>query len=123
MGCDIHAHIEAQEYDSMRSYAKVSLSRNYLMFGMMAGVRKDCALFEPRGIPEDVCMITLFEYKKMEVDAHNPSWLTTNEFERVIMAYASDGSYGDVVPSIYRATLAMMKELGDTSRIVFWFDN
>lgn len=122
MGCDIHAHIEAKEYESFYRQAYVHLTRNYLMFGLMAGVRKDIAMIAPRGLPTDISTTVRWEHREMELDAHTSSFLTADEFEQVLKAYEADGSWGGT-PPIYKATLALMRELGDTARIVFWFDN
>lgn len=53
MGCDIHAFIEIKERDVWESVSEPYFSRNYGMFGLMAGVRGDSILFKPRGLPKD----------------------------------------------------------------------
>lgn len=57
MGCDIHGYIEFRKGDQARweSFGgRLSLDRNYAMFGLLAGVRRGEALITPRGIPRDV---------------------------------------------------------------------
>lgn len=58
------------------------------MFGLLAGVRGGEALFEPRGLPDDVPFTDPFDFDRMEDDAHTPSWLTTAEVMQVVAAYS-----------------------------------
>lgn len=61
MGCDIHAFVEYSRKDDSREKKywygfgeEFHLSRDYLIFGLLAGVRVDVQpIVEPRGIPED----------------------------------------------------------------------
>ena len=70
MGCDIHAFIEIKEgEDSWESISKPYLSRNYGMFGLMAGVRIESVLFKPKGLPTDCGWSVSFE---------NELFVTTN---------------------------------------------
>ncbi len=39
MGCDIHPHIEYRKHDSWYHYCQPWILRNYLFFGLIAGVR------------------------------------------------------------------------------------
>lgn len=59
MGCDIHTYVEfaneprldAEPY--WQNFTRNGGSRNYVMFGVLAGVRVDDAkLFEPKGMPD-----------------------------------------------------------------------
>lgn len=58
MGCDIHAYVEYADWDSdtgpyWKNFTSNGGSRNYVMFGVLAGVRcPDAKLFEPKGMPE-----------------------------------------------------------------------
>jgi len=61
-------------------------------------------------------------------DWHSHSWLTTEEYEKVLENYkalSEDVSWGE--PIEYKALLGAMKTLESTgqyvARIVFWFDN
>jgi len=66
MGCDIHGYIESQPYkETSLEYwwlnADLSITRNYAMFGLLAGVRGgDAPLFAPRGWDEKSA--TKYEY-------------------------------------------------------------
>lgn len=57
-------------------------------------------------------------HRVIDPDYHSASFLTTDEFHRVLDAYA--GSWE--VPRELTATLAAMSALGE-SRLLFWFDN
>lgn len=53
MGCDIHTYLE---YSSDEKYWSCLItdggSRNYAMFGILAGVRCDGCHIQPRGLPD-----------------------------------------------------------------------
>jgi hypothetical protein len=130
MGCDIHAYL--QEIEPKRAYAwgfggEIHISRNYDLFGLLAGVRGGEAIFEPRGVPDVLCYQIEGDYyltisdkrgtnedgehtcssesadswlehkcsqhhpkdknKITHPDWHTPSWLNTEEFERVLNEY------------------------------------
>lgn len=60
MGCDIHLYIEyspewTEDRNYYSSFARVSLGRNYTMFGILAGVRNTSVpqLFPQRGVPKN----------------------------------------------------------------------
>ncbi|WP_333571348.1 hypothetical protein [Sphingomonas sp.] len=59
MGCDIHAYIEFAQKPAgddrpyWQSFTRNGGGRNYVMFGVLAGVRvPEAQLFEPKGMPE-----------------------------------------------------------------------
>lgn len=59
MGADIHMYLEYADFDNAatgkpywRAFAVNTGSRDYDMFALLANVRGDGALFEPRGLPE-----------------------------------------------------------------------
>lgn len=66
MGCDIHGYIEYKRWPTLDTpYCLFSGrlgDRDYSMFGLLAGVRQDGCMFEPRGIPKDISRTTLWEY-------------------------------------------------------------
>lgn len=71
MGCDIHAFVEYRirpegEPDRRHSWSafggEINPGRNYWLFEIMAGVRGRNALFEPRGIPNDMAYSAWGEY-------------------------------------------------------------
>lgn len=75
MGCDIHAHIEYDDFKMqdgtywISHFSSPYLGRNYTMFALMAGVRYDSRidkgfvpLFSPRGIPDKLSWETQGAY-------------------------------------------------------------
>ena len=70
------------------------IPRNYKLYGLMAGVRGDITLFEPRGIPEDASERLLWDIRDSQhaADEHSHSWLTTGELKEVAAAYESEPS-------------------------------
>lgn len=54
MGCDVHAYVEySSNGEHWRNLTDNAGSRNYRMFGIMAGVRcEDLKMFDPKGLPE-----------------------------------------------------------------------
>ena len=118
MGCDIHAHVEYKQYDQWWELADVHIGRNYKLFGLMAGVRMDIALIEPRGIPDDCGYTAKSDFIEWDTDAHTPSWLTYDEMNDVIQHMNS-------ICTEAIAVLAVMKVMNAEvpTRIIFWFDN
>lgn len=125
MGCDIHCCIEYKSSDHWWSLIpEFNPGRNYALFALMAGVRdygdQKLKLFEPRGLPDRVQWEAREAYEKWGSDAHTPSWLQTEELEKVIEAYSK--KWPEEKDRPYWGILALMKELKE-ARIVFWFDN
>jgi hypothetical protein len=82
MGCDIHAHVELRVAGKWEHYATPSIDRRYRLFGAMAGVRGEVpAIVKPKGVPDDMSVITRLDWEKWGVDAHTPSWLNEEELD------------------------------------------
>jgi len=81
MGCDIHAHVEVKIYGEWEHLNAPQLSRDYAMFGKMAGVRSssETPISEPKGLPEDMSFITRLEAERYGEDGHSHSWLSAEE--------------------------------------------
>lgn len=81
MGCDIHVHTEVKIDGQWRHWGSPDVGRSYTLFEKMAGVRGGIAnaLVPPKGLPADATFETLFDYHRMEGDAHTPSWLGKEE--------------------------------------------
>lgn len=183
MGADIHAYVEYADFvtnegkDYYKSLTSNFGSRNYYLFGLMAGVRgPDGPVFEVRGMPEGNLSYdtqegywtnvapeahpewadtenwtskdnadqwisngySVPEYddkgvlKRVSVpDWHSHSWLTTDELEKVLVAYSEGvqrhwAAEKGEAPIEWQAILAAMKvfeQNGKKARVVFWFDN
>lgn len=132
MGCDIHLFLEWERV-GWREGMMFPNDRNYLMFGLMAGVRGHIKLFKAKGLPDKLNHYTRREYRDWQNDAHSESWLTTEEYEKCVNEYKrilkeewgeEDDNYDK---NIYHILLGFMKELErrgmENVRLVFWFDN
>lgn len=116
MGSDIHAYIDKKHGHYWENFCQLELDRDYKLFGALAGVR-GCDIDPvvlPRGMPLHASFTTFDEYKEEGLDAHTPSWLTTEEVFDVTQRV--DSNELDVVYEI-------MSGLNCDCRLIFWFDN
>lgn len=123
MGCDIHAHIEVKLDDKWEHYSHLYIERSYALFGKIAGVRSDefDPVAEPRGLPEDMSVVTAFDAKLWEGDMHSTGWLTADEMEDVRKWYQQRVGYG--YPGAPFGYLFGNYFAEKECRLVFWFDN
>lgn len=80
MGCDIHAYVEYSENGkSWRNLTVNAGERNYVMFGILAGVRvSQEQLFEPKGLPSgELGYKTRADYWFRIVPEDQPDWADT----------------------------------------------
>ena len=136
MGCDITPYVARRTGKGTLEpfmYSALDLSRDYVLFGLLAGIRGKVTLFEPRGLPEDVPFTYKFDFERM--DAHTPSWLTTDEVRAVAEAYpsaaAEHGQAGGTNPFL-AALVGLMEaydvwaaeyDPGGGAVLIFWFDS
>lgn len=128
MGCDIHAHVEIKYKGKWEHYSVANIDRWYKLFGVMAGVRGDGpSIIAPRGIPEDVSVVTKLEIERWDGDAHTHSWFGKEELSElekwartqkqslegdILNCYVfGDGIFGEQMEGV------------EDVRLVFWFDN
>ena len=151
MGCDIHAHVEIRCNGKWEHYAVPNIDRWYDLFGIMAGVRREVKpIVEPRGVPDDMSVITRLEWERWGRDAHTASWFNEEEIdalqnwlnEKKKEADAKDEKYAwnqyDLESGVLNGTymfgngLTSFKHYHDTDyipkscdsvRLIFWFDN
>jgi hypothetical protein len=122
MGCDIHLCIERLQpgSDTWITFAKgITLSRNYQVFGRLAGVRGETVpVIQPRGFPEDAWSDTREDFDDwIGSDRNTPTWLSLIEW---------DAALDHSVTVEYHAITAALKTLesgGYKTRVVLWFDN
>ena len=129
MGCDIHGDIEKKvdgkwiHYTRIHREAHAISSRDYGVFAVLAGVRKEQSRVttnaEPLGLPEDITESTLLHYKEMEFDAHSCSFLSIAECAKRIK---SIGRYAEGRENFTAEDNFDLYETNDY-RFVFWFDN
>lgn len=146
MGCDIHCHVEIRYNGKWEHYAMPSVSRFYGLFGVMAGVRGEGpAIVEPKGVPDDMSVVTKLDWEKWGSDAHTPSWFNEEEIDKLVdwlktqtLRQGELTTYPDLEWDILNRTymfgnsLTAFKHYDDTDyvpdgvdavRLVFWFDN
>ena len=142
MGCDIHLHIEIKVADKWEHYSCPSIDRWYRLFGKMAGVRTDEEdyISIPKGLPEDMSVVTKMSYKSWEGDAHSMSWLSSKEllelskwldnipteecrtsFNTVFKTYLFGNYFIEFLEEEDEDNM-FPQELQDF-RFIFWFDN
>lgn len=109
--------------------------RNYTMFGILANVRCKGAIYEPRGVPNDLSKALAEEVDRWDGDGHSHSYLSLDEFKECLDIYKTSGIKGDnSYTSIYELAAnwlareqaeAMLLETGfdPQIRFVFFFDN
>lgn len=128
MGCDIHGFTEVKIKEQWHAYSALNIDRHYALFGRLAGVRSNEhePIVEPRGLPENISIVTDWQYREWDSDAHTTSWLTHKEMAE-IQEYAEnklgykcyerifgylDGNDWDELPDGI-----------EDARVIFWFDN
>ena len=84
MGSDIHIHIEIRYKGTWEHYSVVKGIRWYDLFGAMAGVRGDGPpIVEPKGVPEDMSVVTRLDWERWVEDAHSASWYNEEELDLI----------------------------------------
>jgi len=80
MGTDCEVHIEIKIEGVWHHYRHIEqLPRLYSFFGLMAGVRGYPTLVKPKGVPEDMTVVTKSNYDEFGYDDHTHSWLSSKE--------------------------------------------
>lgn len=138
MGCDIHVHVEIKVKDKWEHYNIPQVRRYYKLFGLLAGVRdpEQVPIVQPRGVPNDISLVTKLCLENRDGDYHTASWLTCEEIEKVqqtVESWTPTGAAEEVFGYIFGNTLyshleyesskASLDEAGISDvRVVFWFD-
>ncbi|NBB79925.1 MAG: hypothetical protein GVY36_10840 [Verrucomicrobia bacterium] len=139
MGCDIHPYIcrwtEDEGFENF-SYEQLDFARNYVIFGLMAGIRGNEQLFEPRGLPDDLPSAVQFAFEYNRDDWHTPSWLKIDELREVRDVYVrhmeKSGKRRGYPGQHLAGIIGMMDSAeqwwnqhfgGGDAILVFWFDN
>lgn len=87
MGCDIHLHKEVKINGKWHYYGQARISRNYQLFGLIAGVRDADvqSISRPRGLPNDATEMTMFEYNNDL--GHTPTYIKSSEVDKIDAFY------------------------------------
>lgn len=89
MGTDIHLHTEVKVNGVWHHYNAPWIRRSYALFSLMADVRNlpedddrhVPPISPPKGLPEDLSVITQLDYDRWGVDAHTESWFGSKEIQ------------------------------------------
>lgn len=142
MGCDIHLHQEVLIDGEWHHYSCPRVSRNYLLFSKMAGVRgsREDAIASPRGVPADITTVTKMDLDSWGGDGHSHSWLASEEvielckwarelhaedrlshlFECILdFGFCFGGYWSGFHDEDFRGEVPGLQDF----RFVFWFDN
>lgn len=94
MGTDVHMHLEIKINGRWEHYGAPQVSRSYNLFGLLGEVRGNGpAVGKPKGMPTDPSTVTAFDFARMGVDAHTPSWFSAQEIDAFEQAWALDGEH------------------------------
>ena len=135
MATDIWIHIEYKNRKTKHyNYAREFYGdRLYGVFGILAGARTDIEpIYPPRGLPDDLTRRTYEKYLDGEGDFHTASWLFASELRECLDAV--DEIVRDKEPVTYKNDwlkryekiyryMKYCDDIGESSRMVFWFDN
>lgn len=141
MGCDIHLHTEVKIADKWEHYGNPIIGRDYEFFAFLAGVRNYYEIIpvsEPKGVPDDMSLITRLDWEDWGSDAHSASFITGDEIgrvERFLRKLNSERSSSYYYPEmewgyLFDGSWSVFYEFPDSQdkriqdvRMVFWFDN
>jgi len=139
MGCDIHPHFEVKVDGVWHHHSVPHFERCYRLFTKMANVRtvdEVEPISEPRGLPEDVSVITRIESKFD--NGHSHSWLNAKEIKELYEFHISlaDNDLKRINTSInewwylcgngwegFECDSDGYPSEYEDIRLVFWFDN
>ena len=80
MGCDIHMHTEVKLNGQWECFGSPNVSRNYQLFGKMAGVRGvETSIADPKGLPKDCSTVVKFCADYWGSGGHSHSYLIATE--------------------------------------------
>lgn len=82
MGCDIHLFLQIKKGDTWYHGGEIDMWRNYLLFGMLAGVRADKIPKIPAaeaGLPMTLYSEIADRWQECEGDGHSPHFLNIEE--------------------------------------------
>lgn len=84
MSVDVHIHSEVKIKGEWHHYQEIRGLQNYESFEKMAGVRGDVkeAIITPRGLPENLTLMTLLNYQYDQIDSFAPSWFGLEEIKQ-----------------------------------------
>lgn len=134
MGCDITGNVEIKIKGQWHNWSPLRINRWYKLFGKIAGVRSDEAdpIVEPRGLPDDISIVTRLAYERDADDAHHQGWLTVEEATAIEDWYVEEaGRHSDYEPIFgwllgnnlndFERYKSLSTDKIEDVRVVFWF--
>lgn len=142
MGCDIHLHIEIKLKGKWEHWGYPNIDRDYRLFTKMAGVRQVqgiTPISQPKGLPDDLTVLTQFDANEQTGDRHSESWLSKEEIVRLsdfLEGLTTGGTerfdlewdilhcyfFGNSFTEMSKYPENIQEEISDL-RFIFWFDN
>jgi len=133
MGCDIHLHSEVKINGQWHHYLKNRIERDYRLFAKMASVRNEdnkiMPISKPKGLPNDISLITKIDADQLGKDGHSHSWLGIEEI-RQLQKEIGLTNFSETYPFLFGYLFydltSIQAEISPTiedARFVFWFDN
>ena len=143
MGCDIHGHFEIKVDGKWEHYSADRFLRDYSLFAKLANVRNNSLegdyvqpIDEPRGLPEDISIVTKMDNDHYGTDGHSHSYITAEEITEVHTFHLNtclDARFevdhmqwgylfGNGYEGFSKCKDGYPPEIEDL-RFVFWFDN
>lgn len=137
MGCDIHFHVEIKVNDAWEHYNHPAMPRYYDFFSKIADVRNNGTvepISQPKGLPEDVSVVTRLCSGYHSGDWHSHSWLSAAEIQQVEEWWKERYPFPNFIESrwgyLFGNSLGGFLEFPNNYpdwlqdvRVVFWFDN
>ena len=130
MGTDIQLHVEIELDNQWHHWATPSIRQNYQLFGKMAGVRGiEDPITKPKGLPNDITLLTTLDYQRSKEDAHTASWLNRNEIEELSdwlnetydFGLRYDLEFGILHTYLFDNGITELTNGVTDVRLVFWF--
>ncbi len=137
MGCDCHSHVEIQVNNKWVYAGQISISRNYALFGVLAGVRNEditCVSGKEKGLPKEVSKPMSIFSEDYGRDGHSHSYLDYNEMleaKKIYEKYTYENwqAEKEQYRKFPKGIIETMEQLKTTFpkitnvRLVFYFDN
>lgn len=118
MGCDIHTFVERKLDNKWTLVDQCQNTRNYKLFGKMAGVRGiEKPIKYPKGVPKDLSDGTRWFYEADGSDGHTHSWFNEKEIKELKEWYEKEWD-----DSLFFTEFGWYI-LEEDTRLIFWFDN
>ena len=115
----IYGNDDEKQYERPWECHSIYDGRNYELFSVLANVRGyGPAILEPRGLPDDICVLTKAESDRWDGDGHSYSYFTLRE----LVEYYNNNPYRDVNGYISQEDAKKLDEEGIIPEDWYWVD-